>query len=190
MQSDQHRMVGTMEICVLFVLMDPDEFHFWRILWKILILSRRAYAISSWRFHKSSPIISSMSCIWCLPIWIVYDAVSIFSPAAPFQNPAWNRLNTYWAIDSRTIPIGYDPWTNKFTWYLFTANDLMFSSVQLILFRIIVSSLSTFYRVRNKQRHQETNRLSNTHCRNEINVERDSNKTQANVDSIHNKRCY
>ena len=132
---------------------------------------------------SSSPVISSVSCIRCFPIWIVYDAVSVFSLTAPFQNPAWNRLNTFWVRDSRIIP-------SQFTWYLFTANHLMFPSSQFILFRIIVPSFSTFYRERNQQRHQETNRLSNTHCRNEINVERDGNQTQSNIDSIYNKCCY
>ena len=153
-------------------------------LWNV----RPTKNISSIGLIESSPVISSMSCIRCFPIWIVYDAASVFSPTAPFQHPTWNRLNTFWVRDSRTIPIGYDP--SQFTWYLFTANHLMFASSQFILFRIIVPSFSTFYRERNQQRHQETNRLSNTHCRNEINVERDGNQTQPNIDSIYNKCCY
>ena len=51
--------------------------------------------ISSIGLIESSPVISSMSCIRCFPIWIVYDAASVLSPTAPFQNPAWNRLNTF-----------------------------------------------------------------------------------------------
>ena len=72
MQSDQHQKVGMMGICVLFVLMDPDEFHFWRILWKVLILSRRvnlrlteniSLILSYNKFHGLHLVLPNMNCL-------------------------------------------------------------------------------------------------------------------------------
>ena len=132
------------------------------------------------KFHELHLVLPNMNCLRCR-----FDILAYCSMSKPCLKPLKYYLSQRFAdhSDWRTIP-------SQFTWYLFTANHLMFPSSQFILFRIIVPSFSTFYRERNQQRHQETNRLSNTHCRNEINVERDGNETQPNIDSIYNKCCY